>query len=71
VKRGGCPTGKRGYFGQLAAERALAAIQQRDPDGPCRAYRCDLCPLWHVTRETGAQRRHRGTWQAKRAEGMR
>jgi hypothetical protein len=66
-----CPTGKRVFYGQVAAEKAAALIRQRDPDGPGRAYRCDKCPAWHITRESGAQRRHRGTWQAKRAEGMR
>lgn len=66
-----CPTGKRMFFGQVAAERAVELIRESNPAGPQRAYRCDKCPTWHITRESGAQRHHRGAWQAKRDDNMR
>src|SRR5690606_7232048 len=46
-----CVSAKRTYPTRAAAEEALAEVSQRPPRGeiPVRAYRCDLCPFWHLT----------------------
>jgi hypothetical protein len=58
------------FYGRVAAEEAVSRIKAADPDGPQRAYRCEKCSTWHITRESGAQRKHRGDWLAKKAESM-
>ncbi len=50
-----CFTGKWCYADESIARRYLAALGSK-PDhlhgkgkAPCRAYRCTLCPFWHLT----------------------
>ena len=60
--------GKARFRTEESARRRLAQILAETMDGPKRAYACAMCLGWHLTSETGAQRRHRDTWRAKRME---
>ncbi|MBP2331272.1 hypothetical protein JOF56_011657 [Kibdelosporangium banguiense] len=50
---GGCPSGKRVFRTEAAADAALSAIWSTPRPGgrrlECRYYQCHLCERWHLT----------------------
>lgn len=49
-----CPYGKLGYFSEADALAILEHVQTRRGPGERReqrAYRCPVCPSWHLTGE--------------------
>lgn len=52
---GGCPSGKRAYPTEAAADQALSAIWSRPwPGGrplERRPYQCPDCGRWHLTKQ--------------------
>lgn len=64
IRRGGCPTGKRQFPDELAADEAAATVTRKNLRRPreegrtaCRSYRCPDCGAWHVTSAPPAPRK--------------
>jgi hypothetical protein len=52
--RGQCPTGKRCYFEERLANRAVTNAAKRGELPPMRHYKCDKCAWWHLSRKLTA-----------------
>lgn len=49
-----CPTGKRIYYTEKLANRAITNALKRGEIGPLRHYECPECEHWHLaTKRTG------------------
>lgn len=44
----GCPSGKRTYWSERLAQRAVAKAADRGELGPMRYYECPECDEWHL-----------------------
>lgn len=52
-----CPTGKNGYHNKRAAGQARKKDEAKFGHR-MRAYRCDLCGAWHLTKMTSKEYSH-------------
>lgn len=53
--KGQCPTGKRVYYEQHLANRAITRASKRGELEPLRHYSCPVCGWWHLSRKHRAQ----------------
>lgn len=60
-----CPTGKRIYWHERLAVRAVNKARDRGELLPLRHYVCDKCGRWHLSRKSppGGSRRELGGQQ--------
>lgn len=56
IHLGGCPTGKKQFATEEAADEAAVVLTRSNLRRPredgrtaCRSYRCEDCGQWHVT----------------------
>lgn len=57
-----CPTGKREFQGPAQAKKAWAKMWAHRTPGskkvvPLSAYKCTVCPFWHLTSRDWKDRR--------------
>jgi len=70
---GACPTGKRVYYTERLANRAISRALERGELDPLRHYHCEDCGWWHLSRiiEPKRRRQRRRKRQRERAGGSR
>lgn len=58
---GSCPTGKRVYYAERLANRAITKAAERGEIGPLRHYKCPDCDWWHLATKFPVSKLTKGT----------
>jgi hypothetical protein len=51
TRKGSCPTGKRVYYQERLANRAITEAAKRGELPTMRHYQCPECGWWHLSRK--------------------
>jgi hypothetical protein len=54
VRKGQCASGKRVFYEERLANRAVSRAETRGELPPMRHYACPLCGYWHLSRKARA-----------------